>query len=204
MASPTRSANGERPFSTASPLSMPPTMPEDGGRHARLEHEGEPLGRGLGGAEQPGGAQHGVVGRLVDREVGDLAADGQPARDLGLAVLQGERLHHEVARAGPTPGPDAGAGGDRALAQRVAVHGHAHAADARVAADAWPARARGPWRPCRPWGRRPGPPATGRGRPASTPSGVASPLNSSGSPKVALSRASASASSTTASSSVPA
>ena len=39
---------------------------------------------------------------------------------------------------------------------------------------------------------------------AGTPSGVARPLNSSGSPNWALSRASASASSTTASSSVPA
>ena len=84
----------------------PADDPEDGRRHARLEHQREPLRGGLGGAEEAGGAQHGVVGRLVDGQVGDLASDRQAAGDLRLAVLHGEGLHHQVARArpGPTPG----------------------------------------------------------------------------------------------------
>ena len=41
--------------------------PEDRGGHPRLEHERDPLGGGLGRAEQAGGAEDGVVGRLVDR-----------------------------------------------------------------------------------------------------------------------------------------
>ena len=64
----------------------------------------------------------------------------------------------------------------------VAVHRHAHAAAPVGRGPWWRPRARGPSPPCRRWARPPGPRATGRGRPASTPSGVARPLNSSGSP----------------------
>ena len=55
MASPTRSANSERPLSTASPDSVLPTMAEELGGDAGVEHDRQPLGRRLGRAQQTGG-----------------------------------------------------------------------------------------------------------------------------------------------------
>ena len=134
IASPTRSAKGERPLSTASPLSIPPTSPST---VAVIRGSSTRVSRWVAGLAEPSrrvDAQHRVVGRLVDRQVGDLASHRQPAGDLRLAVLLGERLHHEVARAGAPPGADAGAGGDGALAERIAVHRHADAAHPGITA----------------------------------------------------------------------
>ena len=76
---------------------------EHRGGHAGLEHERDPLGRRLRGAEQARGAEHGVGGGLLDVEVAEVAADREAAGDLRLAVVHGEGLHGEVAACSPGP-----------------------------------------------------------------------------------------------------
>ena len=158
---------------------------------------GQPLRRHRPGAEQADGPVDRVAAATLDVELVGLAADVDAAADLGLVAVLGQRAAPTASTTCPGRRPRTpGARGHRALAGRVGVDRGAHPGDPRVATEHRAARAPGPGRPWRSGAN------VGQRRRASrswstgsTPSGSARPNHSSGSPKRALSRASASVSS---------
>ena len=149
---------------------------------------------GLGGAEQAGGALHGVVGGLVDVEL--VGADGRPrrrSRSASRRPAEASACTVEPARVSARDATaDAGAGGDRRLADAVAVRSRLarrvmRGSPAEVPASSSMRELDLVGR----WGQRRARRGQRSRSAASTPSGSARPRNSSGVPNCALSRASA-------------
>ncbi len=176
---------------------------EEGGGDPRLEDNGQVRRAGLAGAEQAGGPQHGVGGRLVERQVVGRPADRVAATGLGVGPLAGDGVGRDVAAGPAGAAEDPGAGGHGRFTRRVAPVRRLDLADARIA---------GPYQALELEGgvdlRSVGNGASSSrhrsSSAAATPSGTARPRCSSGVPKPALSRASARVSATTSSSSDPA
>ena len=203
IGSPTRSANGERPFSTDSPLSVPATTPSSvaamRGSSTRVT---VPL-VGLHGARAGGWPAR--RRRRRPRRGRCRRARGPPTRRSRSwsRRRRSARACTDRWQTVERPGHgDAGRGRDRADARAVAPRRDAHArrCGGRGARHR-PLEARAPARPCGRWACSARPSRHRSTAGGATPSGSASPTHSSGSAKAALSRASASTSAMTAASS---
>ena len=133
-ASPSRPANGDRPFSTRSPVRVPPSRPTT---LAASRGSSTTASRCDGTARAPNSRvarSDGVAGRLVEVELVGAEPDGGAVAGVGLVAVGGEREHAHRAPGAPARAGDAGVGGHREPARGVRERRDPHAGDARIAA----------------------------------------------------------------------
>ncbi len=120
----------EHPFTGQRPTGQG----HDGSRHPGLEHDGQPLGGHRPGSEGAHGTLDRIGGRHLDIEIVGLATDVYPATDLRLVPVGGQRGHRQPTGGAAAPGPHPGAGGHRPLAGGVGVHRRTDPSNAGIAA----------------------------------------------------------------------